>query len=242
MGGCFSGFGLASKSKGGKIEIGYWAIRGLGAPLRMMCTYGGVEFTDYQVSDPKDWFGSKKEEIKAKCPIANLPYLIDGDVVVTQSNACFLYLGDRFGLNGKTPAEKLKVLMMVEEIYDLRNKVIDLVYPFKGLCRNFPEHMEKLNGHLQKDVLGNYAKVEGMIEGPFTLGSSISTPDFHIFEMLDQHEMMYEKANIASTLGTFPKLKKLYETVKALPELKPYFASPAYKFPVNNQGAGAHFF
>lgn len=27
------------------LEIGYWKIRGLGAPLRMLCEYAGVEYT-----------------------------------------------------------------------------------------------------------------------------------------------------------------------------------------------------
>lgn len=243
MGGCFSGvgFGLTTKKKGGKIELGYWAIRGLGAPLRMMCTYAGQDYTDFQIDDPKKWFGAKKEEVKAKLPIANLPFVIDGDVYVCQSNACFLYLGDKFGLNGKTASEKLKVLMLVQEVMDLRNTVIDIVYPFKGVCKTFPEHMAKLNNHLQKDVVGNYEKLDAMVTGPYTLGSSVSTPDFHIFEMLDQHELMFAKAGVPSNLSQFPKLKKLYESFKAMPQLKSYFASPAASLPVNNKGAGAHF-
>ena len=28
----------------GKIVVGYWSIRGLGAPLRMMCEYAGVDY------------------------------------------------------------------------------------------------------------------------------------------------------------------------------------------------------
>ena len=36
----------------------------------------------------------------------NLPYIVDGDMVVTQSNACLLYLGDKFEMNGSTLEEK----------------------------------------------------------------------------------------------------------------------------------------
>ena len=37
----------------------------------------------------------------------NLPYLIDGNIKVTQSNAILRYLGRKFGLDGKTEADKV---------------------------------------------------------------------------------------------------------------------------------------
>merc|ERR1719245_2643824 len=108
-------------------------------------------------------------------PLANLPYIVDGDVCVCQTNACFLYLGDRFGLNGKTPADHLKTVQLLEEIYDLRNRVIELVYPFKEVCRDQPEHDAKIKKHLEKDVKANYGKLNAVVAGPFCLGSAIST-------------------------------------------------------------------
>ena len=38
---------MAASSPQGKLIVGYWSIRGLGAPLRMMCEYAGA---DYEVS------------------------------------------------------------------------------------------------------------------------------------------------------------------------------------------------
>lgn len=237
---CFAGL-LTKKTKSGKIEMGYWAIRGLGAPLRMMLEYSGADYTDFRVQEPGQWFGTKKEAVKAKNPLANLPYLIDGDTCVCQTNACFLYLGDRFGLNGTTSAERLKTVQLVEEIYDLRNSVIDLVYPFKMVCRDEVEHHQKLKKHLVDNVKANYGKLSAMLTGPFCLGSSVSTADFHLFEMLDQHELMYTKMGVPSTLGEFPALKKLHATMKALPLLKKYFESDAYTLPCNNPIADCYF-
>jgi glutathione S-transferase len=237
---CFSGF-VTERKSGGKIEMGYWAIRGLGAPLRMMLEYNGANYTDFRVVEPGQWFGAKKEEVKAKNPLANLPYLIDGDTTVCQTNACFLYLGDRFGMNGKTPTERLKTTQLIDEIYDLRNTVIDLVYPFKTVCRDQPEHEKKLREHLQKGVKASYGKLNAVVAGPFCLGSAMSTADFHLFEMLDQHELMYAKMGVPSSLGEFPALKGLHASVKALPQLKKYFASDAYTLPCNNPVANCYF-
>ena len=67
---------------------------------------------------------------------ANLPYVVDGDKCVCQTNAVFLYLGDKYNLNGSTPEEKLKNTQLLDEIYDVRNAMIELSYPFKKV-RNF---------------------------------------------------------------------------------------------------------
>ncbi len=84
------------------ITVGYWSIRGLAAPLRMMVMYAGVKLQaenfDCIENSTKDGFDVSswfrvKEVYKAKNPLINLPFVEDGDVLVTQSNACFSHLG-----------------------------------------------------------------------------------------------------------------------------------------------------
>jgi len=232
---------LCDVSKAGKIEMGYWAIRGLGAPCRMLLEHSGVEYSDFQVKEPGEWFGAKKEEVKKLNPLANLPFIIDGDKCVCQTNAVFLYLGDRFGLNGADAAERLLTIQLLEEIYDLRNRIIELVYPFKEVARDQAEHDTKMTKHLAEGAKANYAKLEACVKGPFVLGAALSTADFHIFEMLDQHEIM-AKADGASSLLTddLPKLKALHAAVKAAPTLEKYFASASYTLPLNNNIANTY--
>ncbi len=87
------------------VVVGYWSIRGLGAPLRMMVMYAGVplQAENYDVTMPAEggfdlshWFGTKPA-LKERNALVNLPYIIDGDFVVSQSNACCVYLGRKFG-------------------------------------------------------------------------------------------------------------------------------------------------
>ena len=96
-----------------QITIGYWSIRGLAAPLRMMMMHANVPFhsATYDVVakegggwDISDW-SSQKPALKAKNPLMNLPYLVDGDVVVAQTNACFLYLGRKLKMLGSNELE-----------------------------------------------------------------------------------------------------------------------------------------
>ena len=96
------------KVKGGALTIGYWKIRGLAAPLRMMCCYAGQPFVNKAYGDDAKaaWFGSEKKRLKKANALINLPYVIEGptaadptETVVTQSNSCLLYIGQRLGID-----------------------------------------------------------------------------------------------------------------------------------------------
>jgi len=240
--GCFAGL-IASKRKEGKVKLGYWAIRGLGAPMRMLLQYAGADFEDKRYADPKEWFGKDKPELQKKNPLANLPYLVDGDVVVCQTNAIFDYLGDRYGLSGETMEQRRACRQLLAEVYDLRNAIIELVYPFKEKCRTDEEFKMNMTKHLQLGCKAFYTKLESVYamtsgRGPYALGQKICTADFHVWEMLDQHEVYASKLELPSPLagGEFPSLAKLHTTVKELPVLSPYFESEAASLPCNAAG------
>ena len=58
--------------------------------------------------DVSDWF-DKKPELLEKNQLMNLPYVIDGDQIIAQTNACFAHLGRVLGLYGSNYAETVKV-------------------------------------------------------------------------------------------------------------------------------------
>jgi len=242
MGGCFSGVGLiATPKKGGTVKVGYWGIRGLGAPLRMTLEYAGADYVDKQYSDPNEWFGTDKPEILKSNPLANLPYIVDGDVVVCQTNAVMDYLGDRYGLAGTSVEERRLCRQLLAEVYDLRNTIIGLVYNFMEKCRTDAEFMEKLAQHVVEGYKGAYNKLEAfysMKGGPYALGKKPCVADFHMWEMLDQHEIYAQKLGKSSPLGNgdFPTLAALYAAVKAAPQLQKYFASESYGLQCNAVG------
>ena len=69
----------------------------MGQPIRYNCG-------DAPGFDLSDWTNVK---FKLGLDFPNLPYLIDGNIKVTQSNAILRYLGRKFGLDGKTEADKV---------------------------------------------------------------------------------------------------------------------------------------
>ena len=118
------------------VTVGYWSIRGLAAPLRMMAMYAGAKLIaeNYDLKckegggfDMSAWKDAKPA-LRAKNPLMNLPYILDGDVVVTQTNACFSYLGKKIGLFGSNELEASQCEQLLCEIYDLRGAMVGFAY------------------------------------------------------------------------------------------------------------------
>lgn len=91
---------------GDKVKLGYWPIRGRAQPSRLIMAYCGVEFEEVSYTSPEDWFGRDKQSLGI--PFPNLPYLIDGDLKITQSLVIPKYIARKSGktdLLGKNPKD-----------------------------------------------------------------------------------------------------------------------------------------
>jgi len=236
-----------SAAPGAPLEFGYWKIRGLGAVFRMILEYKEANYVDKQYCTGEDWFKERKPAILAMNPLANLPYLVDGDKCICQTNAILSYLGDKYGMNGSTEAQKIRTQELLCEIYDVRNSMIDLVYPFKNVCRNKEEFAAKAEQTLSKPPFGKFESILGFKDNVsggkwFVLADGPGVADFHIFEMLDQHKLLSERTGGPDIFAEFPKCKAFYDAFKALPTLKKYFESDTYKtMDVNNRAANSYF-
>lgn len=255
------------------VEVGYWNIRGLGAPLRMMCEYVGASYTavTFDVVEKAGggwnvdaWFVEKKPELLKLNALTNLPYVRIGDQVVTQSNACFTFLGRRFGLMGSTEEEVSKNEQCLAQVHDLRNDAIGLMYGGFGPDKQAIFDGKK-DGYLESTAKGHFSKLEKWLvhQGtPFLVGPSPQCADFHLWEMLDQHEALAKYVGKPSLLDGFPKLAAFYQRFRAaaapssrgggdmalmmlpvggdagdLPELQGYFNGPLHRLPINNKMA-----
>lgn len=214
--------------------LGYWKIRGLAAPPRMMLFFKGQKFTSKAYGeDAKDqWFGGDKATLLGKNGLVNLPYVIDGETVVTQSNSVLLYLGKRLGIDKEE--HFFANHQVLDQTMDLRNDTMKIAYPFSGVCKTVEEFPAALEKHM-KGAAGHFAKLEAFCEGPFMCGSAPQSGDFHVFEMLDQHLLMCAETKLPFDTSRYPKLLGLHAAMKAEPKLASYFASDFYlKWAVNN--------
>lgn len=224
-----------------EFDFGYWGIRGLGSVFRMIFEYKGVKYTDNQYNDFADWFGKDKPKILEKNPLANLPYLVCGNDCICQTNAILTYLGSRLRMGGGGYKAKMLNEQLLCEVYDTRNNMIDMSYPFKEVCRTETEHKEKATKVLGGDPFKKYESILEKNDTDFFCGKTPCTSDFHIWEMMDQYKMLAEKNGQPDIFASIPKCKAFYERFRALPTLQKYFESAAYKLPVNNPGANPWF-
>ena len=110
------------------------------------------------------WFNEDKPKLIGKNPALTLPYLIDGDKVISESDAILIYLvhkGNRVDLLGRNVDERVD-LATVHGIYkDFHPSYIRLVYgnynenstfeqAQKNSVADFHPHLKKISG-----VLGN---------------------------------------------------------------------------------------
>ena len=76
-----------------------------------------------------------KHALKAKNSLMNLPYVMDGDVVVTQSQACLQYLARKLGLYGVGTVVELQGKNLDEHMSDVLNLGADRL-PVQSLFAN----------------------------------------------------------------------------------------------------------
>lgn len=177
------------------------------------------------------WFGEKKPELAPKNSLINLPFIVDGEQVITQSNSCMLYLGKKLGLDAPESADRNH--QALDQVMDLRNDVIKIVYPFAGVKPD--AFLDALKSHNEKSATTNFTKLEAFVIGPYISGEAPESADFHLWEMIDQHIQMCESQGLENVVSNFPKLMALHAALRAAPTLASYFESDMYtKWPVNN--------
>ena len=162
---------------------------------------------------------------------------------MTHSSVVLEFLGQVTGTDAfANEGERWRNAQALAEIYDLRNALMGVVYPFNGKTTTKEAFEKNCDDHMNATVGKFYAKFEALLKQrgkKFLIRDAPSSADFHLFEMLDQHEIIASRRGMTSPLEMFPELKRYHADFKALPQLAKYFASAAYSLPMNSAGGGA---
>ncbi|XP_013097111.1 glutathione S-transferase Mu 4-like [Biomphalaria glabrata] len=211
-------------------QLGYWAIRGLAQPIRLLLNYVGEEFKDnrYMQGDAPEYSRAEWEKVKYTLGLdfPNLPYYIDDKVKLTQSNAILRYLARKHNLYGSTVVEQAHVDLLLDVIMDVRNGFVRLCYG-----PDFSEQVRSQYIAQARPALESLEKYLG--DKQFFIGDKITVCDFHIFEMLDVHKLLEP-----SLLEERPKLKAYLNRFASVPAIAKYLASDENIVrPINNKSA-----
>ncbi|KAJ3283700.1 Glutathione S-transferase Mu 3 [Rhizoclosmatium sp. JEL0117] len=206
--------------------LGYWAIRGLAAPIRYMLEYTKTPYEDKLYTQGDDLSRAEWTDVKPTMDLAfpNLPYFMEGELKITQSNAIIRYIAEKNNLAGNTPAERAVVDMIANELYELRERFTDMCYS-KAFEEIKPRHVYHAPAWLQK-----FDKFLGTKK--WICGESITYADFILYEVICQ--------NLAIEPAMFdqcPRLLVLHKQFEELEFMQSYKTSSSYNMPFNNKSA-----
>lgn len=195
------------------VKLGYWGIRGRAHVPRLLLAYTKTQWEEVAYTDPAQWFGNDKLNLGLDFP--NLPYLIDGDLKISESDAIARYIVARAGsqeLLGKNIQDAAKVDEVIGVFGDLRMNIAKLFFD--------PDYQAKLKETFEtaKPKLELFQKFVG--EKQWTLGY-LTLVDFIVAENSHYLEKVYPEE-----FKSYPALQRIRDNIENLPEVKEYYSKP----------------
>jgi len=197
------------------IVLGYWDARGISEGMRNLLRHAKVDFEDRRHQDRETW---TKEKPTLGLDFPNLPYLLDGDVKLTQSKAIFRYLGRKYDFYGKTEAEVIRADLAEQQINDYNTEFSKLMYVTskdkypedkEAFLKALPQRLQLLS-----DFLG---------DRKWIVGEKLTYVDFIVYEFVDVMSMF-----APDVVEKFPKLQAYIERFDDLSGIKEFRASGKY--------------
>ena len=191
-------------------KLYYWPLIGRAGSMIRMMDYKGVK---YDYSSEFGDIAAKGSAFGADSDTFAPPFLVDGDVVLSQSNAIAMYLGDKLGLNeGITvPAKAVQYLSDIYEIFEIK---------MGGLKADGAALAEYCGGDRFKSQARN---LENAIRGPFYFGEKPTYVDFYLLGYYDATDILMTSYLVkAGAANPFAGCTKMMAIVEALRKHESY--------------------
>lgn len=160
------------------MEFGYWGIQGLGQPIRYLLKAAKADYKETTFMDFKEWFGEAKPNLLKETPFANLPYLRDGDRIMTQSGCILRYLGHKYGYEPKTVEGRIYADTVHGVLVDFWTQNVKLIFNKEQFDQNKEKAHETMLGLL------NQINTHLKSHGPFVAGDQLTWVDFFLYYVL----------------------------------------------------------
>jgi len=162
-----------------------------------------------------DW---AKDKYSMDMVFPNLPYLIDGDVKISQHVAILNYIARKVSpdMLGKTLAHQAQVDSLMLNLSDLKNAYLTTITAQGDIEKSIDSFMEKS----VSPFLTNAAKQLG--QRPYIVGDYLTIVDFNLYEMLHTLRLMRPDVYSAPDRHVF---KPYIDRIASLPRIAEYIAS-----------------
>ena len=215
-----------------QLILGYWDIRGFAEPARLLLQYTKSAFTNklYHFGDAPDFKRDEwlKEKNSLGLDFPNLPYLIDGDLKISQAKTILTHLGRKFQMMGANERETSLIELLIDQSNDLRQELNNVCYRainFDAVKKKFCEETLPVHLKLFEDFLVRH-------KNKWLMGDKLTAADFQLFEYLD-HCWLLSNDNWLE----YPKILAYMKAFRELPELKKYLDGEHAKRPINGKMA-----
>lgn len=232
-------------------QLVYWPhLPGRGEPIRLLLEDAGVPYEDVArrpeaegggFQAVRDYLHGAGEGMPGFAP----PYLIEGELRLSQMSAICGYLGPRHGLCPDDDAGRARALQLMLTVGDAMDEAHDTHHPVSSALYYEEQKAAALQAaglfrtqRLPK-WLGYFERVRSQSGGDYLMGAAASYPDLALFHLVEGLRFAFPRAT-ARVLRDSPCVQALCATVAQRPRLSAYLRSPR-RIPFNQDGIFRHY-
>jgi len=196
------------------IEIVYVEAHGVVEPARLILADAGIPFKN-TLLNMDEWRANQKNDT-SQFPVGQIPVLHYDGVIIPESLAIFKFLAAECGY---VPRDNLK-LAYADGICSMLDDINAKGYRPARDTQDDPEALKKWFAEGSKVSLTKFQDWVNKISGGkgFIVGTEeITFADIKFYDLFHWYTSIYSKV-----LDPYPRLKSLYETIGARPNLKTY--------------------
>lgn len=219
-----------------QINFHYFHGRGIGEPIRLLLTVGGVDFVDRRYSMQEF---RATDELKKKLPFGQVPALEVDGVFFGQTDSLMRLAAKLANLYPDDLMDAARSDMIVAHQADIHSAIAKMSFdgvPGAPGTKMLPEEerREKIGAWFESTLPGLLERLENLAENGFMVGSTLYWTDICVFLRLTQ------LLDIDGSLlnDRFPKLRAVYNNVAYLPLVQAWIDAHPEDYPRGNINPG----
>lgn len=200
-----------------KLTIGYWGIQGAAQPTRYVLELLEIPYEDKQYTDRETW---GKDKFNLGLAFPNLPYLIDGNVKLTESSALLQYVpikGKRSDLLGGNEEDKIQVHQLLGVLGDIRTALFETMWTPKDQFDTKKASAFKDTVQPKLGLLSKYLGSKEWLTGHITVADVVL---FYITDIITRWD--------AGQLDDHKNIKEHHERFASISQIKKYRESERF--------------